>query len=282
MSYNAKVYNVMIASPGDVASERAIIRDVIYEWNAVHSASRNIVLLPTGWESHSSPEMGSSAQEIINKQVLDKCDLLVGVFWTRIGTATTDYASGTVEEIEKHIATGKASMLYFSSQPVAMDSVDMKQVTELQGFKKSCESRGLYESYDSLSDFKEKFYRHLQLKVNEHEMFNIGGAVEQQTLEEPVASKTALPPLTDDARILLKEASQDSSGRVVHVRYIGGTDIQTNGKNLIQSKTRREIAKWEGAIQELVLNDLLVERGHKGEIYEITNYGYQIADMIEI
>ena len=111
MSYISKVFNVMIASPGDAASERTIIRDVIYEWNAVHSESRNIVLMPIGWESHSSPEMGSSAQEITNKQVLDKCDFLVGVFWTRIGTATSEYASGTVEEIEKHISSGKPAML---------------------------------------------------------------------------------------------------------------------------------------------------------------------------
>jgi len=57
MSYNAIVFNVMIASPGDVASERSIIREVIYEWNVVHSKDRNIVLLPIGWESHSSPEI---------------------------------------------------------------------------------------------------------------------------------------------------------------------------------------------------------------------------------
>lgn len=35
MSYIATAFNVMIASPGDVASERAIVRDVVYEWNAV-------------------------------------------------------------------------------------------------------------------------------------------------------------------------------------------------------------------------------------------------------
>lgn len=91
MSYSAVTFNVMIASPGDVASERTIVRDVIYEWNAVHSNARNIVLLPIGWESHSSPEMGASPQTIINNQVLAKCDLLIGVFWTRIGTATDDY-----------------------------------------------------------------------------------------------------------------------------------------------------------------------------------------------
>lgn len=130
MSYSALVFNVMIASPGDVASERSIIREVIHEWNVVHSRARNIVLLSIGWESHSSPDMGRKPQEIINSQVLDKCDLLVGVFWTRIGTPTNGYASGTVEEIEKHIETGKPAMLYFSSQPVVLDTVDLNQISE--------------------------------------------------------------------------------------------------------------------------------------------------------
>jgi hypothetical protein len=168
VSYTAKVFNVMIASPGDVASERAIIRDVIYEWNAVNSSARNIVLMPIGWESHSSPEMGASPQAIINNQILDKCDLLVGVFWTRLGTPTKEHPSGTVEEIEKHIQSDKLAMLYFSGQPVVMESVDLDQYKELQKFKESCQSRGLYESYDSHSDFKDKFYRHLQIKVNQH------------------------------------------------------------------------------------------------------------------
>lgn len=172
MSYTAKIYNVMIASPGDVASERAIIRDVVYEWNAVHSNTKNIVLLPIGWKSHSSPEMGSSPQSIINNQILDKCDLLIGVFWTRIGTATDEYASGTVEEIERHIGAEKPAMLYFSSQPVAMDTVDLEQVAKLKTFKESCRGKGLYESYDSHSDFKSKFDRHLQLKINQHKLFN--------------------------------------------------------------------------------------------------------------
>lgn len=127
MSYNSTVYNVMIASPGDVASERSIIREVVYEWNAVHSENRKIVLLPVGWETNSTPEMGNKPQEIINKQILGKCDLLVGIFWTRIGTPTDRYLSGSVEETEKIIDTGKPAMLYFSGQAVVMDSVDINQ-----------------------------------------------------------------------------------------------------------------------------------------------------------
>lgn len=280
MSYSATTFNVMIASPGDVASERAIVRDVVYEWNAVNSNSRKIVLLPVGWETHSSPEMGATAQTIINRQVLSKCDLLVGVFWTRIGTATERHLSGTVEEIEEHISAGKPAMLYFSSQPVVLDTVDMDQVQKLKVFKASCQSRGLYETYDSHGEFKDKFYRQLQLKVNEHPLFQIanGGGDEQAIVE----SRTKLPTLSPEARVLLKEASQDGGGTIIHARYIGGTAIQTNGKNLVPSNERRGVAKWEQALEELRAQDLVVDRGHKGEVFEITNLGYQVADMIAL
>ncbi|WP_413282470.1 DUF4062 domain-containing protein [Vibrio sp. MA40-2] len=279
MSYEAKVFNVMIASPGDVSSERAIIRDVIYEWNAVNSEPRNIALLPVGWETHSSPEMGGQAQEIINNQVLDRCDLLVGVFWTRIGTPTTEYVSGTVEEIEEHIKSTKPAMLYFSSQPVALDTVEPEQYAQLKAFKESCQNRSLYESYDSRSSFKDKFYRQLQLKLNQHPLFQTTSI---STTVDVVQSKTPLPQLSYESQILLKETSQDRNGTVMHLRHLGGTNVQTNSKNFIESNERREVARWEAAIDELVLKGLLVERGYKGEIFEITNFGYQVADMIEL
>jgi len=280
MSYEAKVFNVMIASPGDVASERNIIREMIYEWNAVHSRSRKIVLLPAGWESHSSPEMGKRPQEIINTQILDKCDLLVGVFWTRIGTSTEKYISGTVEEIEKHIDAGKPTMLYFSGQPAHLDSVDSKQYEKLKEFKASCKDRGLYETYDSHSEFKEKFYHHLQIKVNEHGIFFSEN--EEPNQEVIHTSKTPLPQIGEEARILLKEASQDNHGTILYVRTLRGTDIQTNGKNLIPEQNPRIVAQWESALNELIDNNLIVVRGQKGETYQVTNLGYQIADMIEI
>lgn len=280
MSYAATTFNVMIASPGDVASERSIIREVIYEWNAVHSSARKIVLLPIGWESHSSPEMGAPPQSIINTQVLDRCDVLVGVFWTRIGTPTEHHLSGTVEEIEEHIAGGKPAMLYFSSQPVALDTVDLDQIQALKKFKISCQNRGLYQSYESHSNFKENFYRHLQIKLNEHPLFNSSEAPEFQG--GVVASRTEIPTLSHDARVLLKEVSADAGGMIIHSHYIGGTAIQTNGKNLIPSSDRRDVARWEDALEQLTFNNLVVSRGGKGEIYEITNFGYQIADMISL
>ena len=280
MSYDAKVFNVMVASPGDVLAERAVFREVIHEWNAVNSEVRKVVLLPVGWETHSSPEMGAGPQEIINQQVLHGCDLLVGIFWTRAGTPTTEFASGTIEEIEKHIAAGRLAMLYFSSTPAAMDDVDIEQYQTLKEFKSSCRERGLYESFDSLAEFRNKFSRHLQQKLNAHEMFKSALTDASTSLSVSDFMYPVTPSLTDEAKVLLKEVSQDSYGRISHVRYIGGAALQTNGKNFLGSKERREVARWEDALRQLQDEDLIVERGHKGEVFEITAKGYEVADKI--
>jgi len=88
MPYDSRTYRVLIASPSDVEDEREIAVRVIQEWNDLHSYNREIVLLPLRWETHAAPEYGVRPQEVINRQIVDNCDLLIGVFWTRIGTPT--------------------------------------------------------------------------------------------------------------------------------------------------------------------------------------------------
>jgi hypothetical protein len=276
--YNTTTYNILIASPGDVAAERGIVRDVVYEWNAIQSFHRSTVLLPIGWETHASPEMGAHPQEIINQQIVDRCDLLVGIFWTRLGTPTPTHPSGTVEEIKTIIAAGKPAMLYFSSQPVALDSVDTHEYARLKDFRESCKGRGLYEPYESLGDFRTKLYRHLQLKVNSHQAFSLGQGLEQTG---GAASRLNVPILTVESKVILKTAAE-SDGRIMLVRYIGGTDLQVAGSNLIANQDRREVAKWEDALDQLLKKDLVVARGRKGEFFEITELGYRIADMLSV
>ena len=167
MPYQTTVYRILIASPSDVTSERKTIPDVISAWNATHSEDHNVVLLPVMWETHSTPEMGDRPQAILNKQLVASCDLLVGAFWTRIGTHTGVSESGTVEEIEEIRKAGKPVLLYFSSQPVVLDSVDTEQYERLKNFKEKCQKEGLVEKYDSISELREKLMRHLTHVVKE-------------------------------------------------------------------------------------------------------------------
>ena len=50
--------------------------------------------------------MGERAQAIINRQIVKDSDLVVAIFWTRIGTPTGVAQSGMIEEIEEHYWRG--------------------------------------------------------------------------------------------------------------------------------------------------------------------------------
>jgi hypothetical protein len=165
MAFMASVLNVMIASPSDVTQERLAIRDVIAEWNTIHARDRKTVLMSVGWETHSVPDMGDRPQAIINKQLSKDADLLIAVFWARIGSPTGVSQSGTIEEIEEHLKAGKPAMIYFSSVPVNPDRIDEDQYKALRKFKQSIKDRGLFEEYDSPAEFRAKFSRQLAQKI---------------------------------------------------------------------------------------------------------------------
>jgi hypothetical protein len=101
MGFQANVMKVMIASPGDVAVERDIITDELYRWNNANAVSRELILQLVKWETHGSPQMGDHPQAILNERLLLDADIVVGIFGTRIGTATPEFISGSVEEIKR-------------------------------------------------------------------------------------------------------------------------------------------------------------------------------------
>src|ERR1700730_10772135 len=111
MGFQANVLKVMIASTGGVAVERCSVTEELYRWNNANAVSRELILEPVKWETYRSPQLGAHPQAILNERLLLDADIVVGIFGTRIGTATTDFISGNVEEIKKHVAAGKLAML---------------------------------------------------------------------------------------------------------------------------------------------------------------------------
>ena len=272
MPFTATVLRLMIASPGDVAAERAIVREVVTEWNTTDGAQSNMMLMAVGWETDVAPEMGDAPQQIIDKRLLASADLVVGIFWTRLGTPTASYASGAVEEIEEHLKTGKPAMLYFSSAPASPDSVDADQYRALESFRDSCKTRGLYATYKDVEDFRRKFSRDLQITMSSH------GVVPTGTDTRSDSSSKALSP---DAAALLEAASADPSGVILFGRYVAGAEISVGDKAFNEDSTPRTIARWEGAIEELEKRGLVRPGSSAREVFEVTRDGYTAVDAIK-
>jgi len=190
MAFNARVFRIFIASPSDVEEEREIITRVIQEWNDLYSYEKKTVLLPIRWETHSAPELGDRGQEFINRDLVDYADMAVGVFWTRIGTPTGKFPSGTIEEIKKLGDAGKLVMCYFSRKKPDPNFIDQKQLNRLEKFKIKTYRNGLIEHYSNSEDFKKKFTVQLQRQIikiiskdveNNDHFFNIKTQLERHS-----------------------------------------------------------------------------------------------------
>jgi hypothetical protein len=165
--FRSDVYRVLIASPSDLEEERRVATDAINEWNAQHAAAEATVLLPVKWESHAMPETGVRPQGAINRQLVENCDLLIGMFWTKLGTSIGVADSGTVEEIDQFVAAGKPTMLYFSSRPVDPNKIDLKQQRRLRQFKAETYKTAYVGHFASTSELHGTLLRDLINRVRE-------------------------------------------------------------------------------------------------------------------
>ena len=182
MTFKSETYRVLIASPSDLGEERHTATEAINDWNAQHAAAEATVLLPVKWETHATPETGVRPQGAINRQLVSDSDLLLGMFWTKLGTSTGVAESGTVEEIDQFVSAGKPAMLYFSSKPVDPNKIDLKQHKKLRQFKGETYKSALVGSFASISELHNILLRDL---TNQVRRMKAGGrGVRQDRIEQ--------------------------------------------------------------------------------------------------
>jgi hypothetical protein len=182
MSFQSETYRVLIASPSDLIEERRAAIEVINEWNAQHSVAESVVLLPVMWETHALPQAGIRPQEAINVQLVHESDILVGMFWTRLGTSTGVAESGTIEEIDQFVSAGKPSLLYFSGRPIDPSKIDLEQHQKLREFKLATFEQALTGSFKSLEELRHLLLRHLVQLV--HQLTRARGGEEPEELSQ--------------------------------------------------------------------------------------------------
>jgi hypothetical protein len=165
MSFNAEIYRVFIASPSELVEERRVATEAINEWNSQHAAAESVVLLPVKWETHATPRAGVRPQEAINNELVHTSDILVGMFWTKIGTNTGVAESGTVEEIDEFVAAAKPTMLYFSRRPIDPNAINLTQQKKLRSFKATTYKNALTGGFTGLDDLRQTLTRDLLSQV---------------------------------------------------------------------------------------------------------------------
>lgn len=162
-----QLFRLFVGAPSDVAEALHVIRGQIGQWNRDHGSFARARVEFTNWRTHSHPAAGARPQAIINKQVVDRCDILVGVFASRFGTPTGAAESGTEEEIRRCIRKGKKVMVYFAQLPMPSRRKDRDEFARIEEFKHKLGSRALYHTYTDMPGFEEAFRQHLAAAMND-------------------------------------------------------------------------------------------------------------------
>ena len=173
LARNEKVVSIFLASPSDVADERAIVDKVVQWINTTLSRSSGLRFEIISWETHSRPGFGVDAQAVVNRQLPDDYDVFIGIMWHRFGTPTGRAGSGTEEEFNRAFDRFKRMdstieiMMYFKvSNPPLRDLIPA-QLSSVTSFKTHvAASGGLYREFDTANDFEHGLRTHL-LRVHQ-------------------------------------------------------------------------------------------------------------------
>jgi diguanylate cyclase (GGDEF)-like protein len=167
MTTNSLTVSVFVASPGDVAEERSQLEKLVRELNIGVANSKGIVLELIKWETHTWPDFGEDAQDVINQQ-LSIPDIFIGILWKRFGTPTKRAASGTQEEFDRVLAHWRVYrrphiLFYFSRRPYYANSLEeLAQIEKVLNFRVRIREEGaLIWEYDDPTSFVDTVRLHL-------------------------------------------------------------------------------------------------------------------------
>ena len=205
MKEDTKVLKLLLCGPSDVEKEIQLAEDAIKEWNQINWEATDCGLQSRHWKTDSTPDLANRGQNIIDQQLVDNSDILIVVFWQRLGTPTGLSDSGTAEEIMRAYHRGIRTLVYFSKLEQVHIS-DESERERLDAFRAKVFDLGLGSTFSNRKEFRKLLRNHLGRTV--HELLTQNKKVRGESSSKP------------------KTASQSGSN---NIQIVGdGNKIQTN------------------------------------------------------
>lgn len=236
------VLRILVASPSDLKKERTLLEEVIQELNILMPPLKGVSFELIKWETHVAPGIDTDPQAVINRQFPQDYDILIVMFWSRIGTATPRSPSGTIEEFEtayqrwRHDPLSIDIMVYFKIAPVLPFDLDPAQLRALGEFRESLTKRGVLYFEFTDNDFSRLLRIHLAMKTMGLENKN-RGALSGQSEGKSTTEKPSIEPSTE-------KSTQDK------IRVLSDGDIPYDGTEEHTTKPDKPTEQNNNLIQE--------------------------------
>jgi hypothetical protein len=157
VTYSATAHTLLISAPGDVpVDDTEKVMRTIARWNVIYGRQLGAVVVPMHWDLHSAAEHGVRPQAVINTQLVKDTDILIAIFWHRLGSHTGEAESGTVEEIDEAQANGAYVAILRCARDVDPRSVDSEQAERLSAFLDSIKAESLMLWYEDDAELAQR------------------------------------------------------------------------------------------------------------------------------
>ncbi|MCL2670727.1 MAG: DUF4062 domain-containing protein [Clostridiales bacterium] len=207
MATTKTLFRVLLSSPSDLNPERAIVRKIVEEINDVHKFNQFGLQL-ISWEKDIAPTLTmSSGQNTIDSVFkYDESDLIIGMFYKKLGTPVLGSKSGTVHEIEKAIESYQKRKLpeiklYFKKVSLTLDETSKQERENYEGIE---EIRREYMELGIVQPFDEDFETLCRKHINQFFQQKV-----EQYHNNVQGDKTTLQKQFDDVEEALKIAKDD-------------------------------------------------------------------------
>jgi len=218
MARTITLFKIFVASPSDLNDERNLIADIVDELNLSFLNKSDVKIELVKWETHANPGVEDYSQKVINTDIGDDYDIFIGLMWSKFGTRTQEYGSGTEEEFNnaytkyKVFSSSVKIMFYFKQAPIQFDKIDTESIISIRNFKSSLGDKGvLYWDYNTIEEFQKLLRIQLTRKIQELQQSIL------KTTTIAIKEKTAV--VVDEELGLLDfiEDGEDSFNEIVEI-----------------------------------------------------------------
>lgn len=251
---NVTAYDLLISCPGDVSKYVDVVRECIESFNITIGRLNSAEIVGQHWSTSSFSQSGDRPQEILNKQFVRDCDAAVAIFWTRFGTPTDKYGSGTEEEIEEMRLAGKQVFTYFVTDSVDLNKVDLEQYKKVQDFKAKYEGEEKYGTYFTVGNVEEL----RKLFSNHLTMYFLPIIMGEKEVTTVPAKKSKL-------NIQDYNSTEEGCAAILHSDYLNGKFVTKMETDIVQKIEKAKSIVLPSRVEEVNCEEKATEIEEKND-----------------
>ncbi len=279
MPYDARVYRAFIISPSDLDPERAVVREVFAHWNERNSREEGVVWLPVGYETHTVPELGEPAQDVVTRQTgLDQCDWGIALFWRRLGTPTRRAPSGSAEEVDILRRAGRHVSVYLKTAPSPVGVEEDFQ--RLTSYVETLEKNGLCYRFGDVSQLQRKLYGDISFVLRKLVKAASRPALSGDTLSALHALLRSLETASQRWAAIAETRLSGRTQLLLELRALTERTEQLLGPHLDEEDGRGDLSALSREVEALRERIELTPETHLSVVQGIARRGQRVSDAL--